>query len=93
MVAVDRALDPSASADEVWAVSSGERISLRQLVTLWERVAGVQVDIVWGGRQYRDREVMVPWEGPALPGWKPQHTVTQGLTCMESRDQEISNNE
>lgn len=62
----------------VWAVSSGQRRTLRGVVAAYARVAG-PVKVIWGGRPYREREVMRPWRGPALPGWKPLVRLSEGL--------------
>lgn len=57
-----------------YAISSGHAVSLRELATRYEKLIGKQLSIQWGGRPYRDREVMVPWtEGKQLPGWERKH--------------------
>ncbi len=82
-VAAARALDAPPATNEAWAVSAGERVSLRELVERWERASGVHVDIDWGGRPYRQREVMTLWSGPVLPGWNPRIALEEGLRSME----------
>lgn len=63
-----------------YAVSSGEAISLRELVQILEKETGETIKINWGGRKYRTREVMVPWNnGKILPGWKPVISLNEGL--------------
>jgi nucleoside-diphosphate-sugar epimerase len=65
---------------ESFAVSSGAAIRLKDLVTLYGRLMGRSLPIQWGGRPYRSREVMTPWQtGLALPGWKPQVSLEDGL--------------
>jgi len=41
-------------------VSSNQKISLKELAQEYERTKGVKLNINWGGRQYRRREVMAP---------------------------------
>ena len=64
---------------EQYVLSSGEQRSLRYLAAAFERISGRQLPIEWGGRPYRDREVMVPWRGPLLPGWKPGVDLETGI--------------
>ena len=55
---------------EVYAISGGDRRSLRGIAALVEQVAGKKLPINFGALPYRAREVMVPWVGAPLPGWK-----------------------
>lgn len=53
-----------------YAVTSGMAISLKELVSRYEKLIGKSLSIEWGGRPYREREVMEPWtKGKVLPGW------------------------
>lgn len=49
-----------------YVVTSGRRISLRRLAEEYETEHGVKLDINWGGRPYRKREVMSPYVGNEL---------------------------
>lgn len=63
-----------------YSVSSGNPITLRSLVELIERISGKKFNIKWAGKDYRDREVMVPWsKGTILPGWQPRIDLSKGL--------------
>lgn len=62
-----------------YAVSSGECISLRQLAALIEQMSGKNLNIAFGARPYREREVMEPWKGCQLPGWQPALTQEEGM--------------
>ena len=64
---------------EQYVLSSGKQRSLRSLAETFSRVSGRPLNIEWGGRPYRDREVMVPWRGPVLPGWKPAVDLEDGI--------------
>lgn len=64
---------------ECYAVSSGRHISLKQVVQTFERIAGQSVPVIWGGKPYRVREVMIPWKGESLPGWKARIDLEAGL--------------
>jgi nucleoside-diphosphate-sugar epimerase len=65
---------------EDYAVSSGAPLRLRELVETYGRIIGRPLPIRWGGRPYRDREVMVPWNsGRTLPGWAPRVGLEEGI--------------
>lgn len=67
-------------AHSAFAVSSGVRVRLRDVVGLYERTTGVQVPVEWGARPYRAREVMRPWSGGEwVPGWQPRVSLAEGL--------------
>jgi hypothetical protein len=54
------------------------------MVEIYLKIVGKKVDIKWGGRKYREREVMIPWKnGKTLPGWSPKITIEQGIRLME----------
>lgn len=65
-----------------YAVTADEAPSLRALVALVEREAGRRLDIEWGGRPYRRREMMAPPPGQRLPGWKPAVDLQSGIRLV-----------
>lgn len=68
------------TASESYGVCSAHRISLRELVELYEHAIGRQLPIQWGARPYRKREVMKPWDGyKSLPGWRPKVSIAEGI--------------
>jgi nucleoside-diphosphate-sugar epimerase len=69
---------------ECYAVSSGAPLRLRDLVGSYGRITGNSLSIRWGGRPYREREVMVPWNnGRPVPGWRARVGLEQGIRLME----------
>lgn len=63
-----------------FALRSGERMTLKELAGVFEEVTGVKMNIDWGKKQYRSREVMVPWEtGETIPGWQPRVSLREGI--------------
>lgn len=67
-------------SDSVYVVSSPERMILKDLARVFEEVAGAQLNIGWGERPYRYREVMEPWsKGILVPGWQPKVDLREGL--------------
>lgn len=74
--------DPQHPPLASYAVSSGERMSLREIVATLEKVSGRNLPVLWGARPYRPREVMRPWDGPAMSGWKPRITLAEGFKAL-----------
>jgi nucleoside-diphosphate-sugar epimerase len=65
---------------KTFAISSQTILSLQKLAALFEKVTGKKLHINWGGRTYRLREVMTPWnKGEKIPGWKPTTTLEEGI--------------
>ena len=78
LVALDR-LDGMTESG-TFVLRSGERMSLRRLVELCRECSTLPIDVAFGERPYREREVMVPWEnGIVLPGWEPRVSLKKGL--------------
>jgi nucleoside-diphosphate-sugar epimerase len=74
--------DPEHPSIASYAVSGGERMSLREIVATLEKAAGRTLRIDWGARPYRPREVMRLWDGPAMPGWQPSITLADGFKAI-----------
>jgi nucleoside-diphosphate-sugar epimerase len=82
VVAGQRLRAPGEPGMESFAVS-GERHTLRDLVEIFNQVSPRPARIVWGGRPYREREVMQPWStGTALPGWRPKVDLRSGMARL-----------
>ena len=63
-----------------YGVSSTKPIPLREVVKTFERVSGKNLSIKWGGRPYREREIMIPWHSyKTLPNWKPKVNLEDGI--------------
>ena len=78
--------DQSQQAHERYAVSSGKPLSVRQLVALLEQLSGKRLNVTFGARPYRTREVMQPLtSGPWLPGWQPEIDTARGLAAALAR--------
>lgn len=87
IVAMNRTQELTSGACEVFAVSSGACVSLRQLVREFEEALGRPLPIAWGARSYRAREVMNPWSlGRALPGWRPTVSLAVGFRQLIASD-------
>jgi nucleoside-diphosphate-sugar epimerase len=93
IVAGRRLIQAKESLAEVYAVSSLAPISLRELVAVFSEVAGKPLNVNWGVKSYRSREVMLPWaSGCTLPEWGPKTPLTKGLRrCLEGLESQNNN--
>jgi len=63
-----------------YVVSSGKSLTLKQLAKIFEQSRQATLNIKWGAKPYRRREVMSPYSrGIVVPGWSPQITLEDGL--------------
>jgi len=66
---------------EVYGVRTGKKVSLKELVEILESLTGKNLCIEWGGRPYRQREVMVPTDRLATPpNWNVSVGIDEGLS-------------
>jgi nucleoside-diphosphate-sugar epimerase len=58
-------------------------ITLRELVERFQAVTGLALDVRWGARPARPREMLRPWmtAGPP-PGWSPRTRLDDGLRAL-----------
>ncbi len=79
-VSAERFFSGRAEKSEVYAVSSGTPIKLKDLAKTYETVSGRKLPIQWGARPYREREAMILWDqGKPLPGWVAKTTLEEGI--------------
>ena len=82
LIAANRILADNGFKYQEYAISSGQQIPLKDLVETYLSTLRKDVNINWGGREYRDREVMKPWtKGKKLPGWTPKISLEDGI-CL-----------
>ena len=75
--------NPEITNGKVFAVKAEIRYSLKELASNFENLIQRNLNIIWGGRPYKEREVMIPWtKGEVVPGWKPQVTLNDGIKLM-----------
>jgi nucleoside-diphosphate-sugar epimerase len=70
-----------------YQVRTGTSHTLKSLVGLIEKASGEKLDVVFGGRPYRSREVMRPYAGgELLPGWQAETPLAEGIKeAVEAR--------
>lgn len=78
---------PEEPGMRIFGVAPGRPRPLTEIVAIWERATGRRVDARWGARPYREREVMVPWQGRPLPGWSARIALDDGLAALAAAEQ------
>lgn len=59
--------------------------SLKEVAAIYEQVSGKHLNIGWGERTYRKREVMRPHIGIRLPNWKAKVSLVDGIKkCLKN---------
>jgi nucleoside-diphosphate-sugar epimerase len=63
-----------------FGVASGKGMMLKDIVKLFENITGTNINIIWGGRKYRKREVMELWSNyKTVPNWNQKISLKEGL--------------
>lgn len=71
-----------------FAVSNREKLTLKELANVFEQATNKKLNIVWGERPYREREVMTPWnKGLPVPGWEQKYTLQEAIKKMYSGEE------
>jgi nucleoside-diphosphate-sugar epimerase len=71
-----------------YGISSGAPMRLKDVVHAFETATETTIPIIWGGREYRSREVMIPWAAfSRLPHWEPKIALTAGIAQTRPRQQ------
>ncbi|GHT20185.1 paratose synthase [Bacteroidia bacterium] len=73
-------LNSDAKLEADYALFAQKRYKLKDMAALYENVTKKKLNIQWGGRPYREREVMEPWRaGHQLPGWEAKVALEEGI--------------
>ncbi len=65
---------------KTFAMHAKKQVSLRELVATFEKVTMKKLNILWGAKEYREREVMTPWrKGETIPGWNPKTSLEEAI--------------
>lgn len=68
--------------DDEYVLTSGEQYSLKELAEIFSKATGKKLHVNWGGRQYRNREVMKPWKGKVLKNWKKRCLIENYISIL-----------
>lgn len=64
-----------------YSIMSDESFKLKDVISLFEKITHKKINVIWGGKSYRKREVMSIWDkGVKLPNWNPRLTLEEGLS-------------
>lgn len=87
VIAGERVLEGDEPFSETFCVRSAEEYTLRKTVEIFEKASGHDLNIEFGGRPYRKREVMELWRGEILPDWEALVDLEEGFkrTIKEHR--------
>ncbi len=66
----------------VYFVNPDKFISLKEVVSIYEEILGLKLNINWGARSYRVREIMNPYIGQRLPNWRPKVDLYRGIDYL-----------
>lgn len=78
--AIRRVSDEPVGGIRTYQIRTGEAHSLKSLVGVIEKASETKLNVVFGGRPYRNREVMRPYSGgDALPNWRAKTSFLDGI--------------
>ncbi len=60
---------------------------LQEIVSQYQKLLNKPLNLNWGAKPYREKEVMAPVRGPALPGWQAKVPLNQGLAKVVASQQ------
>ncbi len=67
---------------ETFFITPDRYYPLKDIAKIYEETKEVKLNINWGLRPYRSREVMKPFEGNRLPGWQPKIDLKEGIRLV-----------
>ena len=70
---------PKSISGGIFGVDQGHRHSLRDIVDMVATICQRSTKINWGGYPAPRRHISDPWEGAALPGWRPKVNLEDGI--------------
>ena len=88
LVHVDDAVDALlatavAPAGPTYGARGDGAITLRELVDRFQHATGLTLDVRWGARPARPREMLRPWmTADPPPGWSPRVRLDDGLRAL-----------
>lgn len=63
-----------------YSLISENRIKLKDLIKLYEKVTQKKINVNLGAKPYRNRQIMNPWDkGEKLPQWKARISISEGI--------------
>ena len=79
-LAAEQALRGTGPVQQRYGVSSGLPLTLKEFVAAFEAATGAHLNVQWGARPDRAREMMQAWTGfEAPPGWQARVGLAEGI--------------
>ena len=75
------------TSGDIIHLGTGRTYTLREVVDIFERISSKKCNIEWGGRPYRDTDIMyacAPTHTAPYKIWSPQITIAQGIKLFIS---------
>lgn len=73
-----------------YAIISDEIYTLKEIVQIFEQQTNEKLNITFGKRPYRKREVMKVWDkGEKLPNWKVEISLAKGISLYKSNSKKV----
>lgn len=73
---------------KTYSVRDVEAYTLKEIIGMYLELSKKNIKINWGKRKYREREIMDPTDwGEILPGWRPKHSLEQGMYKYINKEQ------
>jgi|TARA_B110000240_G_scaffold193010_1_gene238181 nucleoside-diphosphate-sugar epimerase len=74
-------MNKDSNVHQIYSIKGNESFKLKEVISIFEMVTNKKINILWGSRNYRKREVMNLWDkGIKLPKWKTSITLEEGLS-------------
>lgn len=74
-------------AHKTFAIATKRKVTLKELVSLYEQVTGRHIDAHWGKYPYRPRQIFqIHYIDPILPKWKSKVTLEDGIRIIERKE-------
>lgn len=77
----------SKTLKDEYVLTSSRKFKLKELAEIFTKTTGRKLNINWGKREYRKREVMIPWEkGTILPDWEALYSLEDGIKIVMNNE-------
>lgn len=87
LVSIDLIMTKDLHYQETFFLNPDTYYTLKDLAKLYEKIFEVKLNINFGARPYRKREVMKPYIGMRLPGWEPIIDLQMGLILIKKSNE------
>ncbi|MEZ9753815.1 NAD-dependent epimerase/dehydratase family protein [Vibrio cyclitrophicus] len=90
-VSLKRVCNSSEPGNEIFSILTGDDMSLKEFVKTIENIINLPININWGARQYREREIMTLPHYIQLPRWGKKVSLKEGITELLNSQDILSN--